>query len=51
MKVKLTIESGDSDAKDKARIYLESQNLNETIMIPDLSIDHERMARRGERLV
>ncbi len=31
---------------DKARIYLESQNLNETIMIPDLSIDHERMARR-----
>ena len=50
MKVKRTIESGDSDAMDKARIYLESQNLNETIMIPDLSIDHERMARRVRML-
>ena len=50
LKVKRTIESGDSDAMDKARIYLESQNLNETIMIPDLSIDHERMARRVRML-
>ncbi|MCL5802519.1 MAG: transposase, partial [Candidatus Thermoplasmatota archaeon] len=46
MKVKRTIDSGDSDAMDKARIYLESQNLNKTIVIPDLSIDRERMARR-----
>ena len=45
-KVRRIIESGDSDAMDKARIYLESQNMNETIIIPDLRIDHERMARR-----
>jgi hypothetical protein len=31
---------------DKGRIYLESQNMNETIIIPDMSIDHERMPRR-----
>ncbi len=50
MKVNRTIESGRSDAMDKARIYLESQNLNKTIVIPDLSIDHERVARRVRML-
>jgi transposase len=30
----------------RARFYLESRNLNETILLPDLRIDHERMAKR-----
>ena len=50
MKVKKIMETGDSDAMEKARLYLESQNLNETIMIPELSIDHVRMARRLKML-
>ena len=50
MKVKRIMETGDSDAVDKARIYLESQNLNETIMIPDLTVDHVRMSRRLKML-
>ena len=50
MKVKRIMETGDSDAVEKVRLYLESQNLNETIMIPDLSIDHVRMSRRLKML-
>ena len=50
MKVKRIMETGDSDAMDRARIYLESQNLNETIMIPDLTVDHVRMSRRLKML-
>ena len=40
------IGSGDSDAMERARFYLESRNMNETILLPDLRIDHERMAKR-----
>ena len=43
LKVKKIIDSGDSDAMDKARIYLESENLNETIILPSLEINQERM--------
>jgi transposase len=45
-RVKKIIDSGDSDSMDKARLYLESENLNETILLPSLEIDQERMDRR-----
>ena len=45
-RVKKIIDSGDSDSMEKARIYLESENLNETILLPSLEIDQERMDRR-----
>ena len=38
--------SGDSDAMDKARIYLESENMSETILLPSLAINQERMDER-----
>lgn len=44
MKVKRIMETDDSDVADKARSYMESQNLNKTLMIPDLIIDHVRMS-------
>ncbi|MEM3191989.1 MAG: hypothetical protein QW292_07865 [Candidatus Parvarchaeota archaeon] len=31
---------------ERAGLYLESQNLNETIQLTDLRIDHERMSAR-----
>ena len=40
------IESGDSDFMERAMSYLESRNLNETIIPPDIHVDHERMKRR-----
>lgn len=41
--VKKIMDTEDSDAMEKARIYLESGNLNEAIMLPSLEIDRERM--------
>jgi hypothetical protein len=38
--------SGDSDAMDKARIYLESENMNETILLPSLAINQHRSDER-----
>lgn len=49
-KVRKIVQSGDSDALTKARFYLESRNLNETILLPDLRIDSERMKSRFETL-
>ncbi|MEM0141724.1 MAG: transposase, partial [Thermoplasmatales archaeon] len=40
MRAKHTVESGDADAMERAGLYLESHNLNETILLPDLHIDH-----------
>ncbi len=45
-RVKKIMDSGDSDSMDKARLYLESENLNETVLLPSLEIDQERMDRR-----
>ena len=42
-RVKRIIDTGDSDSMEKARIYLESENLNETILLPSLEINQERM--------
>ena len=41
-RVRRIMDSGDSDSMDKARLYLESENLNETILLPSLEIDQER---------
>ncbi len=49
-KAEKIMDSGDSDAMDRARMYLESHNLNETILLPDLTIDHERMRERMKLL-
>ena len=38
--------SGNSNSIERARIYLESENLNETIFLPSLEIDQERMNER-----
>ena len=46
LKTKKIMDSGDSDSMDKARIYLESENLNETIILPSLEIDQKRMDER-----
>ena len=43
LKAKRIMDSGDSDAMERARIYLESENLNETILLPSLETDQERM--------
>jgi len=40
------VERGDSDSLEKARLYLESRNLNETIFLPDMRIDQERLNAR-----
>ena len=45
-RVKRIIDTGDSDSMEKARIYLESENLNETILLPSLEINQERMNER-----
>ena len=48
-RVKRIIDTGDSDSMEKARIYLESENLNETILtsfttvgIPSIRFFHLR---------
>ncbi|MEM3290960.1 MAG: hypothetical protein QW046_05535 [Candidatus Micrarchaeaceae archaeon] len=46
MRARRIIESGNSNLMERTGLYLESQNLNETIQLPDLRIDHERMAAR-----
>ncbi|MHB1648154.1 MAG: IS1634 family transposase [Cuniculiplasma sp.] len=46
MKAKRLVESGDSDAMEQARFFLESKNLNETIILPDMHINSERMSHR-----
>ena len=38
LSAKKIIDSGNSDAMGKARIYLESENMNETILLPSLAI-------------
>ncbi|MEM4067053.1 MAG: transposase, partial [Candidatus Micrarchaeaceae archaeon] len=40
------MEKGDSDSLEKARLYLESNNMNETILLPDFRIDQERLNAR-----
>ena len=45
-KVRRMIENGDSDSMEKARFYLESENLNETIILPTLKINSDRMHER-----
>ncbi len=44
-KARMIIDSGDSDVMEKVGFYLESHNLNETILLTDLRIDHERMEK------
>jgi transposase len=46
LSVKKIIDSGNSDAMDKARIYLKSENMNETVLLPSLAINQERMDER-----
>ena len=43
LKAREIMNSGDSDAMDRARIYLESENLNETILLLSLETDQIRM--------
>ena len=43
LKVKKIMDSGNSDSIQRARMYLESENLNETILLPSLEINQERM--------
>jgi len=45
-RVRKIIYSGNSDSIERARIYLDSENLNETIFLPSLEIDQERMNER-----
>lgn len=45
-RAKEIVEKGDSDSLEKARLYLESNNLNETILLPDFRINQERMNAR-----
>jgi transposase len=46
LKVKKIMDSGNSDSIQRARMYLESENLNETILLPSLEINQERMEER-----
>ncbi|WP_393971092.1 transposase [Oxyplasma meridianum] len=46
VKAKRIIETGDSDAMEKARLYLEQEKLNETIELPSMAINSERMDER-----
>ena len=46
IKVKKIIDSGNYDSMDKARSYLESENLNEKILLPSLEVNQERMDQR-----
>ena len=45
-KVKKIMDSDNSDSLERARVYLESENLNETILLPSLQINQERMEER-----
>ncbi|MFG1450083.1 MAG: transposase [Thermoplasmataceae archaeon] len=45
-KVRRIMESGDSDSQEKARLYLEGENLNETILLPSMRINSESMRER-----
>ena len=45
-KVRRIIDTGDSDSMEKARFYLEAEKLNETIILPTLKINSERMQER-----
>ncbi len=51
MKTMKIIESGDYDSIERARIYLESMNFNETIIIPDMTIDENRIHRRISKII
>ncbi|EQD36911.1 transposase-like protein, partial [mine drainage metagenome] len=46
LKVRKIMESGDSDSMEKAGYYLEAENLNETIILPSMRINSERMRER-----
>jgi len=46
VRVRKIMDFGYSDSMEKARIYLESENLNETALIPGIEIDQERMHER-----
>ena len=46
LKVRKIIDSGNSDSLDKARAYLESENLNETILLPSLEVNQDKMDQR-----
>ena len=50
VKVRSIMDSGDSDALVRARIYLESMQLQETILLPDVTIASEKMHSRLEML-
>jgi hypothetical protein len=41
LKAKKIMDSGDSDPMEKAKIYLEFENLNETIILPSLEINQK----------
>jgi transposase len=43
---KKIMQSGDSDAMERTRYYLESRNMNETILLPSLKIDNKKMEER-----
>ncbi len=45
-RVKKIIDSDSYDSMERARMYLESENLNETILLPSLEINQERMEER-----
>ena len=48
VKAKNIMETGDSDALVRARIYLESTQLQESILLPDVTIAGDRMHSRLE---
>ena len=50
VKVRSIMESGDSDALVRAGIYLESMQLQETILLHDVTVTSERMHSRLEML-
>jgi len=46
IKAKKIIDSGDSDSMEKARMLLESEHLNETILLPSLESNNGRLDER-----
>jgi hypothetical protein len=46
-KAKDIVERRDSDSLEKARLYLESRNLNETIFLPEMRIDQDSGCSEG----
>ena len=46
LRARKIMDSGDSDSMERARMYLESERLNETILLPSLEINRERMDER-----